>query len=192
MVWWVVVMSLTAATEQWADEAPASEPLTVEPAQYPRVGPVIGAHLGASLSHWGPDVGGRIGLRVRPARHFALSLFFDGQHFEATSQNQPSNRSVTLWTGVLRAELVADGQWGPLFVPAITFGAFIGAGAELMPIDDPLQTTTSTYAGFRAGLHLGFTRLPNGWWFPFFLDVGGLCYPNYGCGWLYFVAGVGL
>lgn len=197
--WCWVCARLAFAQEQWADE-PAPTPV-VEAEPGPVVGPVAGVWLGASGSWVGPDVGGRLGVRVRLIRNFAISVFGDLQVSEIDDSGRCSGYSPTpcvvtrssmaATTGVVRLEFVTDGALGVAFLPRLTFGLFGGVGAAWWP-DEPLTPTSPVkpYTIFRFGLHFGFTRLPNGWWFPVFVDVGLMGELTYSP-FFYFVAGVG-
>lgn len=204
--WWAVLLSGCAhvastprAPEQWSDEPPAAAvPVETSP-EPPRVGPVVGVHLGASLGNIGPDFGGRLGARVRIARHLELSALADAQwspHESFWRCKQPE--CPTTWRsshlgGQLRLAVVSDGRIGRLFVPAVTLGAFVGAGVFGIPALElsDLSVPPVIEPFFRAGLHLGVTRLPNGWWFPVFLELATLIYSD-GSKQLAFLAGVGL
>lgn len=189
---WVVAMVLAgcahvatpAAQEQWADEPAPGSPTERVPEAVPRVGPVVGAWLGVSGSGAGPDAGGRLGVRVRLLRNFALSAFGDLQVATLANDTCPekppprvfsSCEAVPLLmpvlTGVLRAEFVTDGNLGRAFLPRLTFGLFGGLGAAFAPVG-ALSEPAPALPVYRFGLHFGFTRLPSGWWFPAFVDVG--------------------
>ncbi|MGV3625216.1 MAG: hypothetical protein ACO1OB_30665 [Archangium sp.] len=198
-MWWVALVVAAVPAEQWADEAPAKEqPAVVEG---PFVGPVGGVHLGASLGNAGPEFGVRLGARVRIAPHLALSVFVDGQwttnviygrcDLGRLCESEPF--ISTLASVITRLEFINEGSLGPLLVPRLSAGVFVGGALGIAP---PVEVAGVTIPGgiapgLRLGLHFGFTRLPNDWWVPFFLDLGTLCSTG-GCNELNFVAGIGL
>lgn len=186
--------------EQWADEEQVTAPRTEIEA--PRIGPVVGAHIGASLGNQAPDVGGRLGARFALTRHLGLSVYVDAQWAQERIAFRcyrwrdcaGAHFTTTLLTGVARLEFITDGRIGPLLVPGFTAAVFVGGGAafvEAYQLTPSLFEPAKTVPFARVGLHLGMTRLPNGWWFPFFVELGSLCAAE-GCTELNFVAGVGL
>ncbi len=204
--WWALVVlsgcahvaSTPRAPEQWSDEPPAAAvPVEATP-EPPRVGPVVGVHIGASVGRTGPDLGGRLGARFRVARHVDVSLYADVQvaesrviRFCTTLSCAPrvDPYTVAIATAVARVSVVSDGHIGPFFVPTLTLGAFVGGGVGWDSGAPGFPATSG--GGMRAGLHLGMTRLPNGWWFPVFLEAGVLGLPFVAHAFT-FVFGVGL
>lgn len=159
-------------------------------------------HIGASLGNEGPELGGRLGARFRLAPNFGLSVFADAQASRTRVAMQCFGRwwecasdpyTAALFTAVARLEFISEGRLGPLLVPRFTAGVFVGGGVGVAPaVKYQSELLPEVVAPFmRVGLHLGFTRLPSGWWFPFFLDLGTICTER-GCGNLNFVAGIGL
>ncbi len=200
--WWLLVLTgcvhvapSSLPPEQWRDEPPAE---TVSAPEPPRFGPVVGVHLGASLGTTSADFGGRAGVRLRVGRHVDLSLYADVQVAERSLTRfcfehscfpriQPFNVGVA--TGVARLSLVSDGNIGPLFVPGLTLGLFVGSGVGWVTAT---EFRPDKHDGVvRAGLHVGMTKLPNGWWFPVFLEGATIIHAD-GFAQLAFLAGVGL
>lgn len=199
-MWWLALMLAAVPAEQWADEARVSEaPRVLE--TLPRFGPVAGIHIGASRGTHAPDLGARLGARFNAARSFGVSLFVDSQWAQQRASDRCAYSRVcapeyttTLLSGVARLEFVTDGRVGPFFVPQFTAGIFVGGGVGFLSRYQyrPDAFEPARIEPFaRVGLHLGMTRLPGGWWFPFFLDLGTIC-SSQGCNELNFVAGIGL
>lgn len=205
--WWALVVlsgcahvaSTPRAPEQWSDEPPAAVvPVEATP-EPPRVGPVVGLHVGGSLGNRGPNLGGRAGARFRVGRHVELSTYVDAQVHEtahwwlcgapAFCNPQDFTDTSTSVLGVARISIVADGQLGPMFVPRVSVGAFVGGGVGFTSAVGPYEAVAGGL--MRAGLHFGMTRLPNDWWFPVFLEASVLGVPGEGHVFT-FVFGVGL
>lgn len=165
----VVALASCALAETWADEEPtAPRALTMPPA----VGLTAGMQLGSGLlSNVGPLAGAHLGIRLRLARHAALSVMalYEFQNFSAPSFTAlPRPDVITtehLISGVVRLEIFSVSAFEKLLVPELSIGFFLGSGASFMGL--------LTKATFTGGLHLGMTRLrPSGWWFPVFVEVG--------------------
>lgn len=169
---WVLLVSMTAGAEQWADEPVSTPP--GEPRAQPLVGPVVGAHLAMTWrSNAAPAVGARLGARLRVAPHVALALVglwelesvFDATPVGAAGGFESRDLAVHGLFGLLRLEAFSVSSLGRVLVPELTVAAHFGAG-RLFAQGEPVT-------GFRWGLSLGLTRLrPSGWWFPIFLELG--------------------
>ena len=173
---WLAVLGAGCAhvethPEQWADEA--TPPQQVIEVEAPRVGPVVGIDIGANWSV-GPELGSRVGARLRLGRHTALSLFFDYQLVQLEppftnslrpSEVEPAPLLAHLFRGVARVELISASASPHVLIPGLTAGLFVGAGAGV--------AAGQVDANFIGGLHLAMTRLqPTLIWIPVFFDLG--------------------